>query len=458
MKKDESKIFIRGQVWYWEDPIYGNKTNHQQDLEIPQGEQAMRFSRYVVIVQNTDSINNNSVLVIPCTTKSGCRFNVPISILHLMKTNVSNVDVESIMSVNQKQLKRYICTLSETTMGKINDALLHVLFDSKTLDNIIGVDINDRREDDDEGEVKMSYMDEMNMNEFFTKYISVGSYTDCVSIKDLMDSYNKFVLGNDMKPIYDKTEFSKLLEYKNIGVISKTNDTVYGVRLRKSELGMTIDSMVRNHDNDVTYPPIEEMKKWDDNSIEIFRKMFNKMGDKYTAEYFGVKLKTVKKYMIQWRKRAWYHMSDDFYIMEISQYNVPTIVNEIISLMASAIGMKDDDFNKLTNEVVYRYINEIIQEIYPHGDEKFIETHKMIYVLNGDLEDNSKLKNLIDERNVKSFMKEYQKIYPYGGIDGEFIEEIIDSINSGYEEDSGDNETLINIKKTLLSVFGSKNN
>lgn len=394
MKHEDSKIFIRGQVWYWEDPVYGDKSN-QQNTEIPQGEQAMRFNRYVIIVQNTDSIRNNSVLVIPCTTKD-YKYNVKVSISHLTKSNVTNANVESIISVHQKQLKRYICTLSEVSMKRIDKVLRSWLFESQS--------------DDEEDNVVYD--------------------NNC---------------GND----YDNSnECEKCIESND--AIEDDEDNIESVILPESG-SVDINSMMKNHDNDIIYPPVERLKKWNDYSIEIFSKMFKRMGDKYTAEYFGIKLNSAQKYMIQWRKRAWYHMKDDFYVMKMSFENIPDIVNEITSLIASSIGLSSSDFDELTDNVINKIIiNEIIGDKYPSGKDKFIEIHKMIYVLNEDLKGNNKLRKLVDDKNVYDFMKEYRKIYPNGGIDIKFIQRIVNAFE--FDKDN-DIVQINNIEHSLLTTF-----
>jgi hypothetical protein len=60
--EDRSYTFVRGQVWYWDDPIFGRK---EGNMTIPPWDASVRFSRYVIVAQSTLTINPLSVLVIP---------------------------------------------------------------------------------------------------------------------------------------------------------------------------------------------------------------------------------------------------------------------------------------------------------------------------------------------------------------------------------------------------------
>lgn len=122
----ESSIFIRGQVWYWEDPIYGSKSNIDTTT-IPSGEVNLRYSRYVVIMQTTETINT-SVYVLPLTTNNRCVDNdVVVSITHRAIVNHSTVRVGRLMPVDPNTLTRYVCTLSPDTMERITRSFLKLI-------------------------------------------------------------------------------------------------------------------------------------------------------------------------------------------------------------------------------------------------------------------------------------------------------------------------------------------
>ncbi len=127
---EKSKIFLRGQVWYWEDPIYGVKSNN---LVPPEGERVMRYSRYVLIVQNDDTINKYGMLVVPLSTQNHTLNDVEMSITYLTKDDKTCYAKCRAMFISHPlQMRKYICTVSDDVMKSVDDQLLKLLFPSLT--------------------------------------------------------------------------------------------------------------------------------------------------------------------------------------------------------------------------------------------------------------------------------------------------------------------------------------
>ena len=124
---DRSYTFVRGQVWYWDDPIFGRKDDN---TALPMGDASIRFSRYVIVIQSTATISPNqsaSVLVIPCSSGKKTQFDIQVP---LHGDVITYTRTNSIFPAHSKCLQKYICTLSEVTMKNIEDQVLKLLVPS----------------------------------------------------------------------------------------------------------------------------------------------------------------------------------------------------------------------------------------------------------------------------------------------------------------------------------------
>lgn len=115
--------YARGQIWYWSDPIYGPKS---QGNSIAAGEGNIRYSRNVLIIQSTDSINGCAI-VLPLSSSPFRPTDIEINIPFNGQPSCSYIRGNKIMSVNTAQLTRYICALSEEAMKMIDIALAYYL-------------------------------------------------------------------------------------------------------------------------------------------------------------------------------------------------------------------------------------------------------------------------------------------------------------------------------------------
>ena len=125
---NKSYHFLRGQVWYWNDPIYGKKELNKSPIN--RNDNILHYSRYVIIIENTLTISPTSCIVIPCSSKRKSRFDIEIPLNHANYVNTTVARISQLFPVNTKDLVRYICTLSEATMEKIETALLTILTNS----------------------------------------------------------------------------------------------------------------------------------------------------------------------------------------------------------------------------------------------------------------------------------------------------------------------------------------
>lgn len=108
----------RGQVWYWEDPVYLDK---KKSLSVDKDEYTLRYSRYVLILQDPNSIRKDSVLVAPLTSTDNRKEDVEIWI---DPKQFSYVRLDKIMPVCSQNLIRYVCTLSIETMNYVDGMIM----------------------------------------------------------------------------------------------------------------------------------------------------------------------------------------------------------------------------------------------------------------------------------------------------------------------------------------------
>lgn len=125
-KSATTSTFARGQVWTWEDPTYGYKSSGK---EVDHGEATLRYSRYVLIVQTAETIQTN-MLVVPLSTSRFSELDPEINIILQsgeVSTRTSYARINSLFPVHPETLKRYVCSVNETTMEVITSAIMMFL-------------------------------------------------------------------------------------------------------------------------------------------------------------------------------------------------------------------------------------------------------------------------------------------------------------------------------------------
>lgn len=118
--------FIRGQVWRWTDPIYGEKKdNRRKDIEV--GEMTLRFNRYAIIVQDSESIDQHSILVIPCSSHKRYETDIRIDLKHVFSVTTTYAQPRKIFPAHPKMLDKYICTLPDDVMLDLELSMLTLI-------------------------------------------------------------------------------------------------------------------------------------------------------------------------------------------------------------------------------------------------------------------------------------------------------------------------------------------
>lgn len=127
------KQFKKGQVWLWEDPVFGSK---KDDAFIPQGECTQRYSRYVIIIQNTETISyaddtdGDPILVVPVTKSRKGSNLIPLKIRSLVNDKnycSCNAKCGAIFPVSSKMLVQYHSDISDDEMSAINRKIAELI-------------------------------------------------------------------------------------------------------------------------------------------------------------------------------------------------------------------------------------------------------------------------------------------------------------------------------------------
>lgn len=113
------KRYLRGQIWHWNDPLYGEK----KDGKYIEGfDGTIRYSRYVLVVQDTDTIDTTAIVIPISTTyrEGSVEF-------YINDDKASYARCGNITTVSTKTLDNYICTMVEDDMSKIMTQLKYML-------------------------------------------------------------------------------------------------------------------------------------------------------------------------------------------------------------------------------------------------------------------------------------------------------------------------------------------
>ena len=129
-------IFEKGQIWYWEDPIYGAKTERRL---IHKNVRLQCYSRYVLIIQNTGTINiNEPVMCVPLTSSvtndeaSSDKY-VKLTIYNgVRNAAISYAALDRLFPADAKALKTYQCKIGDRDMSIIENKIkMLILSESK---------------------------------------------------------------------------------------------------------------------------------------------------------------------------------------------------------------------------------------------------------------------------------------------------------------------------------------
>lgn len=116
------KRYLRGQVWHWNDPVYGDKKDGKW---VDQDEATLRYSRYVIIMQDTNTIGG-SCMVVPCSTQKAYDDQNEVE-FYIYDTKPSYARCQLLTPIRTSNLDNYICTLSDEDMDRISAMVGYVL-------------------------------------------------------------------------------------------------------------------------------------------------------------------------------------------------------------------------------------------------------------------------------------------------------------------------------------------
>lgn len=125
----------RAQIWFWDDPTYGKKSQKKiQPTDIPFGERALHYSRYVLVLQYPetaigDSNEIHTILVAPLSTSvfDLSTYDVPI---HIYQDGPqSYVKISRMFSASPIQLTQFIGTVSNDIMQQVDESIRHMILD-----------------------------------------------------------------------------------------------------------------------------------------------------------------------------------------------------------------------------------------------------------------------------------------------------------------------------------------
>lgn len=291
---------VRGQVWHWRDPLYGDKSEHKI-INVEYGEAITRFSRYVIIIQDEETIDVNSVLVIPCSSTQRYETDIEIKLSHSMTNTKTYAQPRKIFSVHPKCLNKYVCSLSSTTMLELDSILVSLICPNlknyilsnpnniilSTLASINTNKLNNPSDKDDLKELISNFIDE----NIIVKP-GVDRLIPIVKIKEMFDQYCEYC-NIDLKSFafylckkLNKADFSNAYNLDSLTI-------------RDIEIKGEIYEEIK--------PPEKETKlssnfKWTPEKKKQFLLDYKNKSLEELAEQYKVKKDSIKRYMYNFIK------------------------------------------------------------------------------------------------------------------------------------------------------------
>ena len=352
--------FIRGQVWYWEDPVFGRKENN---ISVPIGESSIRYSRYCIIIQDTNTITNDSILVIPCSSTNDNEHDVTISLHHLFNDKYTYAKTRAIYPVHPRYLKSYVCTLPEEIMLDIDAQLLKIALPTVTnaLSNdqikaLFNIDMKKSNII-----VKPNDNDiEVSIRSFIRDCIINGDNTDVIKPRELKHEFDQYCIINQIPLIDDIIEFIDRFTYvvngKSYNLTDKFNYNIMefkGIKIRRLKLSIDVNTdQVNDSDKvvDSNIPKTNLTSRWGDSAILEFLQYYHNNGLTSTCEKFELKPSTVTTYWNRWRNRIDPEMNNITFPNNISEIPTTSEIQNSVSKVANMIRetlISDDIFSLL---------------------------------------------------------------------------------------------------------------
>ena len=262
--------FLRGQMYWWNDPICKQKASN---VSSPFGEETVRHSRPVILIQDHTCIENGSVLVIPCSSSTHNKHDIAITDPEIQKQySVTYLRVDKIMPVNVNTLSRYMLTLNDEIMRKIEKKISKILFpnlnyDWNKNDNIYKDDLGRRH-------VKSNVL-------ISTKLYSKDIIDDVPDSKWTKSKIKQFCEDFVNIPLWQVSEIYDISESTCIKYFRNWRDYCK-------------DQEIINYNRSVKWSPEQRIS---------FIKFYYVNGIKATEEEYGLSRNTIKKYISKFKER-----------------------------------------------------------------------------------------------------------------------------------------------------------
>ena len=158
-------IFEKGQIWHWEDPIYGSKSDRRA---IHKNVSLQCYSRYVLIVQNTETIRiKEPIMCVPLTssvTDDEIKGKKYMKLLIYNKTKnaaISYAALDRMFPVSAKSLTSYQCKIGMDEMNSIENMLYDLLCTYDEYDQSRNYPAQITIEDIEDADIKKTDNDEL---------------------------------------------------------------------------------------------------------------------------------------------------------------------------------------------------------------------------------------------------------------------------------------------------------
>lgn len=333
---EKSCLFLRGQVWYWEDPIYSRKENA---IDVPLGESTFRYSRYVIITQTEETMSRGSVLVVPCSSTNNTPHDVPIPLAHVFHEDISYAKTRGTFPVHVRFLQRYICTLPEYVMKLIEAEHLKMLAPS-----ICGTMTNE--EIAEKFNIDMNNINAHNIgitHQSLSKTIcnfakeslmKTGNESDIISVYEMKTAFDDFCDTRNFDNTDDMIEFIE--SFNRIPGLFDSKPLPYnhnikyweGLKFQKEVIPIIPDEKDLINESD-----LQRQGRWSDGDIIKFLLYYQEHELEDTSEKYGLKKSTATSYWYKWRSR----LDETDNSLDINFENIYLAISKMSNIMRDTL-------------------------------------------------------------------------------------------------------------------------
>lgn len=330
LTRDVSRIFQRGQLWYWEDPIYSSK---RAGYSVPEKVSGPRFNRYVVVVQNPSTASQVGIIVVPCSSRPrNGEHDVEIPINHLLVDDYTYAKCQSIMNVDPRTLTRYVCTIPDEAMAIIDGEIVKMLTNIQSaltenqflmhgvnlINDSIGKyqdhvsppkapvedDLEDEPDqDDDQGDIVDEEEGQASTKSSnpLLDIIALGIVDGKLSVRSIVDA--KLGIGsNDAgKYIQELIKLGFLIPHTNPGRKAPLEINIGSADRVLEALGFSRQDL--DEHKSASHIHSHTRKIWDNESMKQFIKDYDSLSSKEVSKKYGLSEGTVTKYYYRFKGR-----------------------------------------------------------------------------------------------------------------------------------------------------------